>query len=205
MRGWRLPLALGRSSRAWRGRVSRVKTPIAGIVLAGGLSSRMGRDKAMLPWQGRTLLEHMRGTLRLAGADRVWVSGRYPAFGGVPDQITRCGPLGGLYSVAMQMPDGPAWVVPVDTPRLTPELLQQLRERHRGACTIFDGHPLPMLFNVGNESRTILENMIHDPLGPRSLQALQHRLDAQALRLAHADESALVNCNTPTQWEDVAS
>lgn len=178
---------------------------IAGIVLAGGLSSRMGRDKALLPWQGRTLLEHMRGLLRVAGAERVWVSGRYPAFDGVPDRVTRCGPLGGLFSVAQQMPDGPAWVVPVDTPRLTPELLRQLRDGHRGPCTAFEGQPLPMMFNVDNESRNLLESMIHDPLGPRSLQAFQRRLDVQTLRLAHVDESALVNCNTPTQWEDVAS
>ncbi len=100
---------------------------INGIVLAGGLSSRMGRDKALLPWQGRTLLEHMRGVLKQAGAGRVWVSGNYPAFGGVPDCVARCGPLGGLYSVAMQMPDGPAWVVPVDTPRMTPALLLRLQ------------------------------------------------------------------------------
>jgi molybdopterin-guanine dinucleotide biosynthesis protein A len=39
--------------------------------------------------------------------------------------VARCGPLGGLYSVA-SMPDGPAWVVPVDTPLLTPRLLQRL-------------------------------------------------------------------------------
>ena len=42
--------------------------PIDGIVLAGGLSSRMGRDKALLPWHGRTLLEHTLDRLRSEAA-----------------------------------------------------------------------------------------------------------------------------------------
>ncbi len=178
---------------------------INGIVLAGGLSSRMGRDKALLPWQGRTLLEHMRGLLMQAGAREVWVSGNYPAFGAVPDRVARCGPLGGLYSVAMRMPDGPAWVVPVDTPLLAPRLLQRLAAEGQGACTIFDGHPFPMLLNVDNATRSVLAAMLDDADGPRSVQAFQRRLQMHALRLESVDEACLVNCNTPEQWEDVAS
>lgn len=35
----------------------------AGIILAGGLSSRMGRDKATLPYRGSTFLNHLIGLL----------------------------------------------------------------------------------------------------------------------------------------------
>ncbi|HEL2966583.1 TPA: molybdenum cofactor guanylyltransferase [Stenotrophomonas maltophilia] len=178
---------------------------INGIVLAGGLSTRMGRDKALLPWQGRTLLEHMRGLLMQAGAERVWVSGDYPAFGGIPDQIARCGPLGGLHSVMQQMPDGQAWVVAVDTPLLAPRLLQRLAGVGMGACTIFDGHPFPMLLNMDNATRSVLAAMLDDPEGPRSVQAFQRRLQMHVLALESVDEACLVNCNTPEQWEDVAS
>ncbi len=43
------------------------------ILLAAGESTRMGRLKALLPWQGQTLLEHQVSALREGGANRVVV------------------------------------------------------------------------------------------------------------------------------------
>ena len=43
------------------------------ILLAAGESSRMGRLKALLPWRGRTLLEHQTAALLEGGAERVVV------------------------------------------------------------------------------------------------------------------------------------
>ena len=74
---------------------------ITGIVLAGGLSTRMGRDKALLPWQGRTLLEHMRGLLMQAGAREVWVSG-------LPGVRRHTGPPGTLRAAGRALQRGDA-------------------------------------------------------------------------------------------------
>ncbi len=46
---------------------------IAGLILAAGESSRMGRDKALLTYRGRTFLETIIATLRAAGIERVVV------------------------------------------------------------------------------------------------------------------------------------
>ena len=37
---------------------------LLGVVLVGGRSRRMGRDKALMPWQGRTLLNRAVGVLQ---------------------------------------------------------------------------------------------------------------------------------------------
>lgn len=46
---------------------------IAGLILAAGESSRMGTDKALLTYRGRTFLEHLVATLHEAGIGRVAV------------------------------------------------------------------------------------------------------------------------------------
>ena len=41
----------------------------AGFVLAGGRSSRMGRDKALLPLDGHTLVDHIAGLVQRAAGN----------------------------------------------------------------------------------------------------------------------------------------
>jgi molybdenum cofactor cytidylyltransferase len=53
--------------------VSEVQRPIGAIVLAAGQSSRMGQPKVLLPWDGKTILEHIIAQLSLAKIDEIVV------------------------------------------------------------------------------------------------------------------------------------
>lgn len=61
---------------------------IAGLILAAGESSRMGSDKALLPYRGRTFLETIVANLREAGLDRIAV-----VFGHHAEEIRRASKL----------------------------------------------------------------------------------------------------------------
>jgi molybdenum cofactor cytidylyltransferase len=67
---------------------------IAGLILAAGESSRMGRDKALLPYRGRTFLETIIHTLREAGIERVAV-----VLGHHAEEIRRAANLEGVETV----------------------------------------------------------------------------------------------------------
>jgi molybdopterin-guanine dinucleotide biosynthesis protein A len=72
------------------------------VILAGGRSSRMQRDKALLPCQGTTLLARQVGVVRELAPVEIFISGRadadYGALGGqvLADRFTERGPLAGV-------------------------------------------------------------------------------------------------------------
>ena len=114
------------------------------FVLAGGLSSRMGSDKAKLPFDGSTMLTLLLDRLRKAGF-RPTVAARRSQFGeqsstpcGAPvveDRFAEAGPLGGLeaalrsFAVAPGEPGQAVLFVAVDLPLLPARLLHLLWQR----------------------------------------------------------------------------
>ncbi|MEE1658051.1 molybdenum cofactor guanylyltransferase MobA [Microvirga sp. CF3062] len=115
--------------------------PTLGVILAGGLSRRMGgNDKALLLLTGRTLLEHATERLAAQCASVIVSANGDPSrfrgmlFPVIPDPIPdHPGPLAGILAAlewsAAHRPDI-AWIVsvPADTPFVPRDLVLRLHE-----------------------------------------------------------------------------
>ena len=104
-----------------------------GFVAAGGRSRRMGRDKALLPWGGGTLLDHAVARLRAVSSEVRVLSGSEARYGdrGLPvdlDSEPEAGPLAGLAAALAVAAPRPALLLAVDMPFVTRELLRGLRD-----------------------------------------------------------------------------
>jgi molybdopterin-guanine dinucleotide biosynthesis protein A len=174
---------------------------IIGLILAGGLSSRMGEDKALLPIDGQTMLERTASALRDMGADLVVVSGSRP--GGIPDRWPEAGPVGGMASAAEVLPDAELLIVPVDMPRLGQSVLAPLMSERHLRATRWDGHPLPMRLTLDTCVREALAGLMLLTGRDRSVSALQSRIGTTTLPLGELDAGLLANCNTPDEWREV--
>jgi molybdopterin-guanine dinucleotide biosynthesis protein A len=110
-----------------------VKLPRVGFVVAGGRSTRMGRDKALLPWEGTTLLDHAIARLDAVCADVRILCGptsRYEDRGRplVLDEIPDAGPLA---AIAAGLRGAGPWgglFLAVDLPGVPVGLLRMLAE-----------------------------------------------------------------------------
>lgn len=114
-----------------------MSSSVSAIIQAGGQSRRMGRDKALIDYQGRPIIAHVIDTLRALSDDIVVVSNRsdlYSPFGArvVPDFDPPCGPLGGLAAGLLAINTELAIVVACDMPFLNVNLLRWLIDLAEG-------------------------------------------------------------------------
>jgi molybdopterin-guanine dinucleotide biosynthesis protein A len=117
-----------------RRRDGALATPaLAGVVLCGGRSARMGVDKATITFEGTTLLERALARLDAvcdpvliaAGDAPRSVAGRLS----VADPVPGAGPLGGLVAALRASPHRLLAVVAVDLPWIDPRLIRMLAAR----------------------------------------------------------------------------
>ncbi len=177
-----------------------------GIVLAGGRSTRMGRDKALLSFRGRRLIDHMVDIMARSGVETVAVSGSYPGLPCIEDRVFNRGPVGGLHSVlATGLSLGTAiLVVPVDMPNLNPSLLNrlliELYDTNSHAIQI-EGYEMPSAYIVSELLKKNIEELI---MGANpslcSMRVLLEKMHATSLSLSQQNREAFNNINFPAEW-----
>lgn len=146
--------------------------PITAVILAGGRSRRMQTDKALLPWQGRTLIEHVIDQLA-PQADIVAIScndpQRYQHLGYplLTDSFPeRRGPLAGILA-GLQFSRTPLTLfVPCDNPLLSPELA-------RRCCTALTRYAADIAFARCNDNNHYLHAVIRTALRDSAERQLQ--------------------------------
>ena len=164
---------------------------VAAVVLAGGRSSRFGRDKLAEPIEGRTMLDHVIERLREVTSEIVVVAaaGATPDIASdvdlVHDDMPFEGPLAGLVVGLRAVDPGVERVIVVggDMPTIVPAVLERLLAalERRQAAVLADverARPLPLAVrrSAGSEAA---DRLIED--GERRLRALLERLDVDVI------------------------
>jgi molybdopterin-guanine dinucleotide biosynthesis protein A len=107
---------------------------ITAFVLAGGKSTRMGADKALLDFDGQTLLEHALARASEV-SERVCIVGDPKKFGTygetLEDRYPNCGPLGGIQAALASTATELNLVLGVDLPFIEGAFLKHLLSRAR--------------------------------------------------------------------------
>ena len=144
---------------------------MGGYVLAGGKSSRMGRDKAMLELAGKPLVGHAVKKLRRICeqvhilSDRGELA-RYAPL--VADVHPSCGPMGGIEAALRHSPFDWNLILPVDVPFLPTAFLDAWvrrsagRERRGMRLSMFatEGIPQPTLLLAHKELLPFLSEAV---------------------------------------------
>ncbi|MFT6087551.1 MAG: molybdopterin-guanine dinucleotide biosynthesis protein A [Glaciecola sp.] len=171
-----------------------------GLVLSGGKSSRMGKDKSALKVGKATMLEHSINILNSLNLDNVVVSGADYA---IPDLFPNKGPVGGIYSAVQHLSictGDIILVIPNDMPLLRPDLLQTLMQQsliHQ--CTFtYKNHPMPLSLFI---SESILERLqLLENAAGMSIRYLIQADKVEELSVESPD--VFSNVNTPQELDD---
>ncbi len=182
----------------------------AAIVLCGGRSRRMGRDKASLPFGAETLLERVvRIVSEVVG--EVWVVAREEQELPAGYQVARdpgegLGPLAGLCAGLEAMHAERAFLTSCDVPLLKPAYVERLLALSSGfpiAVPKVGGHTMVTSAVYAREVLPVAQRLVSERrLRPLFLvEAVEARIvTEQELREVDPDLDSLRDCNTPEAY-----
>jgi molybdopterin-guanine dinucleotide biosynthesis protein A len=179
---------------------------IAGFVLVGGASSRMGRDKALLPLGEQTMAQRVAAAVQEA-AGSVTLVGDPQRYGGlgyavIADPVSGFGPVAGI---AAAVNAGAEWnlVVACDMPAVTADFLRALLDTARASeCDCIlpvgpSGRPEPLCAVYHRRCLAPLQQALRNQVH-KVMLALS---GARVQKFPVGAEQYLANLNTPDEFD----
>ncbi len=168
-------------------------------ILAGGLSTRMGREKSRLKLGGTTMLAGIRSMADALSA----ASSIHPRVRVIrKDRVRRCGPLGGILTGLRGSKARAVLFLACDMPLVSPALLERVVRASRGgerATFVSQSGRLGFPCLLPRVAAAIVEEQIAN--SEFSLHALAEKLGANPLKVS-ARNRELLNVNTPRDLEE---
>jgi molybdopterin-guanine dinucleotide biosynthesis protein A len=167
--------------------------PFGVLILTGGGSRRMGRDKAALAWDGTRAVDRLAALAEALGAERVLTVGADLGLPFVPDPEPGAGPVGGVLAGAAALRAAGlarALVLAVDAPTITADDLAPLLAAPAPGAA-FEGLPLPMVLD--------LSALPDDAQAGWPLRRLVERAGLAVVAAPAESEARLRGANTPEE------
>lgn len=180
----------------------------AGLLLAGGRSRRMGRDKAQLDWRGRPLGEHQAATLAATGAAPLFLSCRFgqpwtpPNFQRVEDRTADGGALAALVEALAAVDGAVTLVLAIDLPLVSAAWLRALAAQAvaSGASIVpvHDGIFEPLAAAWHRSALSALRDALAQNESLQKVcRTLREKNLLQPVALSPDEAAGLANLNTP--------
>ena len=181
------------------------KHTVSAVVLAGGYSSRMGRDKAELILNGVKLIEYQVKKLKALGIQDIMLSGYKGCVEEtrcIPDIYPHRGPLSGVHACLLAAKNPVCLTVGVDIPLVSLKTLEDLIRAHTGGVTVLyqgeKAEPLLAVYDcdlAGKVEKILLSENC-------SMKRFFDTVSMKPFRYQE-DEFLLSNCNTPEEFDRI--
>ena len=180
---------------------------INGLILAGGKSSRMGRDKGLISYHGKPQREYLFEILKEYCKD-VYVSCKKDhdipeRLNPLPDEFVMDSPLNGIMTAFKKEPGCPWLVVAVDMPYVDRQAVQRLISQRDERCvaTCFrdsDGTLPEPLFSLWEPES---HDLVVDFYKKGNISPREFLIRYEAHVIQPRDEKVLRNINTPEELD----
>jgi molybdopterin-guanine dinucleotide biosynthesis protein A len=136
------------------------KEDITGIILAGGRSSRMGKDKGLCDFKGKALVSYAIDTLKPLCGHMMISANHFPEkyaefeLPVIADEIKNIGPMGGIYSCLKKSNTRHNLILSCDTPFVNTAVFQHLLKTLTNEQVLTPAHetfliePLSAYYNI---------------------------------------------------------